>query len=377
MADAATVELSGSGSTDYDPYKAGTQIVTLEYFGETKSFEVTVGDMLCILSVESGVILGENDKAYSNRYFVLGDSFNIEADAAKSAYCFSRWVVLSGSAEFGDPLSMKTTVTPGAKDTVIGAEYEIGQLITVKNGRIIEVNGRALDDEVTKGYFARGAKLKIKADAPAEGMQFDKWKINISYDTVTTDEFEYTVAKVSPTFEAKYKTATASGDGSTGGDNNPSVPGGTTDTEPDPTKPTNPQTSSTDTQTPVTPVDKITDTTPSEDTTVVTDEKAKVVVPSVAKVKGFKVTAGKKKLTLKWTKLKNISGYEIQYSTNKGFKSAKKGTAKSGVKKCIISKLKARKKYYVRIRGYKTYKTATGKSKKAYGKWVSLSKKTK
>lgn len=72
---------------------------------------------------------------------------------------------------------------------------------------------------------------------------------------------------------------------------------------------------------------------------------------------GFKV---------KWKK-KSCTGYQIQYSTSKKF--AKKGTKVLKVNKAkttskTVKKLKAKKKYYVRVRTYKTVK-----KKNYYSKW--------
>ncbi|MBO5302701.1 MAG: leucine-rich repeat domain-containing protein [Lachnospiraceae bacterium] len=90
-----------------------------------------------------------------------------------------------------------------------------------------------------------------------------------------------------------------------------------------------------------------------------------------------KLTAKKKALTIKWKKqTKQTTGYEIQYSTSKKFKGAKKVTVKKAkTTSTIIKKLKAKKKYYVRIRTYKTVKI-DGKSKKLYSEW-SKSKSVK
>ena len=38
--------------------------------------------------------------------------------------------------------------------------------------------------------------------------------------------------------------------------------------------------------------------------------------------------------------------------------------------------LKAKKKYYICIRAYKTYLDANQKIKKVYGKWATINKKT-
>ena len=80
------------------------------------------------------------------------------------------------------------------------------------------------------------------------------------------------------------------------------------------------------------------------------------------------VAAESKGFTVKWKKQAvQTTGYEIQYSTNKKF--TKKTTATKIVKKASatklsIRKLKANKKYYVRIRTYKTVK-----GKKYYSGW--------
>ena len=72
-----------------------------------------------------------------------------------------------------------------------------------------------------------------------------------------------------------------------------------------------------------------------------------------------------KAFTVKWKKKSGITGYQIQYSTDSKFKKEKKSiktkNAKTVSKK--ITKLKAAKKYYVRIRTYKG---------KKYSKWSKV-----
>ena len=81
------------------------------------------------------------------------------------------------------------------------------------------------------------------------------------------------------------------------------------------------------------------------------------------------LTAKSKGFTVKWKKqTAQTTGYEVQYSTDKNFKKGLKTatvTKNSTVSKAI-SKLTAKKKYYVRIR---TYKTVSGK--KYYSTWSS------
>ena len=81
---------------------------------------------------------------------------------------------------------------------------------------------------------------------------------------------------------------------------------------------------------------------------------AKIVVKAsyVTKVKNY---SGKKaKVYLK--KASSISGYQIQYATNKSYKSAKYVNTKATSK--YLTKLSKNKKYYVRVR---TYKVISGK----------------
>lgn len=76
-----------------------------------------------------------------------------------------------------------------------------------------------------------------------------------------------------------------------------------------------------------------------------------------------------KKITLKWNKLADVSGYEIQISNKRNFKqkqtySLKKSKTQKVVKKYKGKKLELGKAYYVRIR---TFKNDDGT--KVYGSW--------
>lgn len=88
------------------------------------------------------------------------------------------------------------------------------------------------------------------------------------------------------------------------------------------------------------------------------------------------VAAGKKKFTAKWQKQSTqTTGYQLQYSTSSKFSNTKTVTISSyKTTSKAVSKLQGKKKYYVRIRTYKTvsgtkyysawskYKTVTTKS---------------
>ena len=82
---------------------------------------------------------------------------------------------------------------------------------------------------------------------------------------------------------------------------------------------------------------------------------------SIKKAKG-----SKKAIALTWAKVKGVKGYQIQVATDKKFKKNKKTVTikKQKTTKTTVKKLKAKKKYYVRVR---TYKTVNGK--KVYSSW--------
>ena len=91
-------------------------------------------------------------------------------------------------------------------------------------------------------------------------------------------------------------------------------------------------------------------------------------------VKLSKLTNKKsKKMEIKWAKNTAVTGYQIQYSTDKNFKKSVKTVTVSKNKTVTktVSKLTKKKKYYVRVR---TYKTVSGV--KYYSSW-SASKSLK
>ncbi len=86
------------------------------------------------------------------------------------------------------------------------------------------------------------------------------------------------------------------------------------------------------------------------------------------KLSSVKNTASKK-MTVKWKKASNISGYQIQYATNASFSGKKSKTVSASKNSQLISSLTKGKTYYVRIR---TYKKSSGK--KYYSAWSKTAK---
>lgn len=94
--------------------------------------------------------------------------------------------------------------------------------------------------------------------------------------------------------------------------------------------------------------------------------------PSIKKVTSPK----KKQIKVTWKKIKGVTGYEIQASTSKNFKKSKTKTFKvkkgTATNTTLKKSLKSRRRYYVRMRTYKT--TISGKTVKS--KWSAKKKIT-
>lgn len=83
------------------------------------------------------------------------------------------------------------------------------------------------------------------------------------------------------------------------------------------------------------------------------------------KISKISIKKSKKKALISWTKDKEMSGYNVEYATNKSFKGKKSGKV-SGNKSATINISKG-KTYYVRIRRYKKVS-----GKKYYSEWYTI-----
>lgn len=96
------------------------------------------------------------------------------------------------------------------------------------------------------------------------------------------------------------------------------------------------------------------------------------IVPKTTSLKS--VTGKKKSLYLKWNKnTTQTTGYQIQYTTQTSFKGANAPTItlKNKTTAQTIKKLTAKKRYYVRVRTYKSLQY-NGKTVKVYSAWSPI-----
>lgn len=100
-----------------------------------------------------------------------------------------------------------------------------------------------------------------------------------------------------------------------------------------------------------------------------TSTTAKSTVSKPKKTSIKKLKKGKKSITILWAKSAGVKGYQIQLATDKKFKKNKKIVTikKQKTTKKTVKKLKSKKKYFVRVR---TYKTVNGK--KVYSSWSKI-----
>ena len=121
------------------------------------------------------------------------------------------------------------------------------------------------------------------------------------------------------------------------------------------------------------PAQQVTQPTTQNDTATTSQVKKAASKPKSTNTK--KIKAAKKAVSVEWKKVSGVNGYEIQVATDKKFKKNKKTVTvkKQKTTKTTVKKLKAKKKYYVRVR---TYKIVNGK--KVYSSWSKVkSVKTK
>lgn len=103
------------------------------------------------------------------------------------------------------------------------------------------------------------------------------------------------------------------------------------------------------------------------------DEYEEPIPPARANIK--KLQSKKKKVVVLWNTVSDARGYQVQLATDKKFRKNKKSYSIGNQKanKKTVKKLKAKKKYFVRVRAFKVVD-----GKKSYGKWSKVkSVKTK
>lgn len=147
------IDVAGDMGTGYDPYQEGEQILTISCAGQSMELTVFVNAPLYELTVTNGS---------GDGYYQEGTEITIQAEDIAEDKRFLKWVVVGGEVEIDQPDCATATVTLGAGDSSIVAEYE--QLYEVK-----VTNGKG------SGFYGVGDTVTVTADEPQEGYVFSKW----------------------------------------------------------------------------------------------------------------------------------------------------------------------------------------------------------
>ena len=261
--------------------------------------------------------------------YAYNKTVEITADPAPEGKEFDKWVVVEDTVAVADITKPKTTLTTKGVDGWVVATYkDIGS--TAVDHTLTVVNG-SIYGSSNPGKFKRNEEVTLYTK---EFKNFDKWVVTSgSVVAILPNEYTLNVTVITSDEDATIESTRKN------------VESDTTHTQ-----------------------------APDTDNTDNTDPNKNQKLSGIS-IK--KLTAGKKKFTVKWKKAKkseSVSGYQIQYSTDKKFKKNVR-TKKCGKKKnsLTVSKLKAKKKYYVRMRKFRNVKK-DGKKSRIYGSFSKVKK---
>ena len=298
----------------------------------------------------------------------VGDQLIVYTNGQSRAWSYARWKQIE--CREGDPLEDgrisldKTNLT-----LAVGETYKLSATVETLDGFVPKVEWLSYDTKVavvdesgTVTALKEGPGLITATIIPTCGIpRYVECEVTVTAGSGTVTPGEDTGTDKTPEKDTETGTDKKT-EADTGKDaGTADLPGGNTNVTP---------------SSPVSPTPSVPSATPSAPSITPTPD-TEVTVPTVGKVANVKTAAKKKAIILNWKKAKQASGYEIQISTKKNFNAAKTNTVKKDKVKWIVSKLKAKKKYYIRIRAYADYTDAFGKTQKAYGKWTVVTEKTK
>lgn len=278
----------------------------------------------------------------------------------------------NGSENYKFTLSQACPVTilfnSETKDIKVEAEYlyrfELKSLTVVGNGSENWLNGKSYDPSATENDMTETApgvyEITLENVAASDGYQYKiaanhNWNVNWGKDGVYNgdENIPLIVEKDGSTVVIKIDINNFNFDDKTG-------------TVEITHKVTHP-----DDESETTTIAPETTTVATETTTVAQETTTKKIITTTKTVKVpiVKVNSAKKKKSAKTAKislkkLKKVSGYQIQISRTKKFKTKNVITKYSKKASFTVKKLQAKKKYYVRARAY----VSVGK-KKIFGNW--------
>ena len=144
------------------------------------------------------VINGKGSGTYKK-----GDTVTIVANTPAAGYKFKNWEVLTGNVTLANAAAEKTTFTMPSAAVQVRAVYQIVQY------KLTVVNGTINNNNSTTGMYNAGDTVKLTANYPADGKEFDSWTVATKNATVSSPTRFYTTLKMPAadvTVQANYKT---------------------------------------------------------------------------------------------------------------------------------------------------------------------------
>ncbi len=142
----------------------GTIIDVTAIDGTTATYEGGTADVTTLTKVYKVTVENDDTFGAEPKYYAVGDTFEVTANAPEGVFLFDIWEVTYGGASIADRNATTTTVTVIASDVVIKASYRDKYDLAVTSG-------------TGSGRYANGETVNISA-RNMPGKAFVKWVID-------------------------------------------------------------------------------------------------------------------------------------------------------------------------------------------------------
>ncbi len=131
--------------------------------GTTATYEGGTADISTLTKVYKVTVKNSDTFGSESKYYAVGDTFEVTANAPEGAFLFDLWEVTNGSASIADRYATTTTITMLASDIELQASYRDTYDLSVESG-------------AGSGRYKAGEVVTITSrDMP--GKAFTKWTL--------------------------------------------------------------------------------------------------------------------------------------------------------------------------------------------------------